>query len=165
MDELMTPIQAARRPLVVGWWQPTTYQVETAWRRGDNSFTRPTDERFDADRPIPWGAGGRLWTSYPHQHGALLKMKCVEPHQDPWIGADADYCGEQLSMFWLLRAGGDVWFSVVGHEPVKMTPGHFVLFDDSVTHHVMSERLWAGVSWQQWPVDFAADKRVNSVNR
>ena len=81
----------------------------------------------------------------------LLRLKNVEPHNDPWVGMGSEP-RKRRAIFWLLNGGRSSNRRIVhfgcGGKIVTMRPGDFVVFNDARTHWVMSGRVWYGAAAQ-----------------
>lgn len=136
-----------------GNFAPSLEQIKHANKHCDDSFCASSNDSFN--RSIPntgeWKIAGK---------GILLRLRNVEPHDDPWVSNGSDP-SVRRALFWLIHANGkagqrkffnqtklnDVWFGC-GKSQVKMKVGDWALFDDSKKHWVMSDHIWRGASWQ-----------------
>lgn len=133
--------------------RPSLEQVAHACRTADDSFCQKSKPEFNVDIPKIDGfeyAGDAV----------LLRLRNVEPHNDPWVSNGNDP-RVRRAVFWLLHISGgknqnrgynqtkldDVWLGC-GKDKIKMRVGDWVLFDDSKDHWVMSDHIWRGASWQ-----------------
>lgn len=153
--------------LFQGHHEPTKAQLADARRWADDSFCASAPlsfmENFPATFPNSneWGFG----TETP----ILLKLKNVEPHDDPWVGSNLDGYDfdnppvgwdkfgapmERLAIFWVLsiathsRHVNPIIHLGCGADVAKLKVGDFVVFDDQVTHWVMSDKTWHGAAIQ-----------------
>jgi hypothetical protein len=131
--------------LLTGSLTPTKAQLNMARAKADDTFCTIVDAEFMSNFP---SFEGFVVASAP----ILLKLKNVEPHNDPWVGNGAEP-GVRRAIFWLLEGGGQSAFSLplvfgCGRKYHKMKPGDFVVFNDVVDHWVMSEKLWRGAAAQ-----------------
>lgn len=137
-----------------GKLMPSREQIAHAQKNADDSFCTSSCDDFNLDIPDTgdWKIAGK---------GVLLRLRNVEPHDDPWVSDGKDPRARR-ALFWLIsvsdRAGqgrtgfnqsklDDVWFGCGGKQ-IKMHVGDWVLFDDSKKHWVMSDHFWRGASWQ-----------------
>lgn len=131
--------------LTSGSQAPSRLHIDEVRARGDSTFCYCASSEFMQDFPR---AGG--WVH--DQSAVLLAMRDVEEHTDPWTGMDDEPLG-RAAIFWLLEGGGSPAFPegivfCCGGRYLKMRPGDFVVFDDSVEHMVFSESLWRGAAVQ-----------------
>ena len=77
-----------------------------------------------------------------------LRMKCVDPHTDDWVG-NGNKPRRYMAAFWVLDVSGfnDLWIQV-GNAAERMYVGDFVIFKDSVMHSVVAKNTWRGVAYQ-----------------
>ena len=128
-----------------GFMPPSKQQLDQLRRLADESFCAISNEEFM--RIVPSFEG---WQ--PAEVGAtLLKLKNVEPHDDPWVGRGAQP-RVRRAIFWLMHGGESysgrgVYFGC-GRHSVHLKPGEFVVFNDTVKHWVMSHKQWRGAAWQ-----------------
>jgi hypothetical protein len=120
-------------------------QVQELMKRADDSFCVNSSDEFMISFPVVEG-----WEP-AEMNATLLRLKCVEPHDDPFVGADEEP-KVRRAIFWLVRGGGigrntPLIFGC-GTESVTLNPGDYVVFDDSVDHWVMSEKVWYGAAIQ-----------------
>ena len=136
-----------------GHFIPSSEQVKHANKHGDDSFCASSNDSFNKSIPDTgeWKIAGK---------GILLRLRNVEPHDDPWVSDGSDP-RVRRALFWLIQVDGnngqrkfsnqtnlkDVWFGC-GKSQVKMQVGDWALFDDSKKHWVMSDHIWHGASWQ-----------------
>lgn len=127
-----------------GTQQPTLAQRRTVRELADDSFTRTLPSDFG---PLPCGPSWKpdLTT------GVALRMRCVEPHTDDWVGS-GKYPRRYAAVFWLVDMPKfEELFLQVGAEAKRMRVGDFVVFKDSVLHSVISKRMWRGCAYQVRP--------------
>lgn len=124
---------------------PTAEQVAHARKWADGSFCVSSDLGFMSNFPSFDG-----WKS-AEERATLLCLKNVEPHEDPWVGMSKPP-RVRRAIFWLLQGGFAHDDKVIhfgcGGKFAKMRAGDFVVFDDSKTHWVMSDRKWRGAAVQ-----------------
>lgn len=124
---------------------PTPEQLAHARKWADSSFCAASDEGFMRNFPMFDG-----WQP-ADSHATLLRLRNVEPHDDPWV-ARSKPPRVRRAIFWLLQGGFAHDERVIhfgcGGKIVKMRAGDFVVFDDSKTHWVMSDRVWRGAAIQ-----------------
>jgi mannose-6-phosphate isomerase-like protein (cupin superfamily) len=128
-----------------GRLKPERFQLEEARKNADGSFCVNYSEQFGTHFPVFEGFT-------PADSGILLKLKNVEPHEDPWVSRQKEPRARR-SIFWLLEGGGQAGYGSCIHfgcgaKIIKMFPGDFVIFNDSKTHWVMSEKQWRGAAVQ-----------------
>ncbi len=126
--------------------QPHAQQIKEVLKWGNDTFATQCTQQF-ADLGLPRVTLNEV-DYEPNDRPILLALKNVHPHNDTWIGLGEEEPLERLAVFWVLKCGEPIWFGVVGHEPVKMHAGDYVVFDDSQTHFVLAEKKWHGASWQ-----------------
>jgi len=132
---------------------PHSLQLAHARKFADDSFCVSVDDEFN-NLPIPKIEGLENSGS-----GILLRLKNVEPHDDPWV-ENSSAPRARRALFWMLdvstRAGGSsldrtrlssIWFGCGGQQ-VELKVGDWVLFNDAKKHWVMSDHIWRGASWQ-----------------
>lgn len=132
-----------------GFLQPTKAQLLQARKRADSSFCTLSDDDFVQHFPTfdGWQRADRGTT--------LIKMKNVEPHDDPWVNG-ADEPRARRAIFWLLEGRSNygrshIYFGCGKSPIITMKPGDFVIFNDKITHWVMSDRQWIGAASQLQP--------------
>jgi len=130
--------------------QPTKEQVRLIKLNSDDSFCM----NVDADFNPPAIAG---FTFCRHEMTGLA-MKCVEPHEDPWVGSHEE--GDtgngppgRRAAFWLIATQRyhDPILQV-GTMSARMKSGTLVIFDDRILHSVISMKKWWGLAYQLRPV-------------
>lgn len=127
-----------------GTQQPTPAQRRMVREFADDSFTTKLPSDFG---PLPCGLGWRpdITTS------VALRMRCVEPHTDEWVGT-GKYPRRYAAVFWVVDLPRfEELFLQVGTEAKRMRVGDFVVFKDSVLHSVISRRVWRGCAYQVRP--------------
>mgnify|MGYP001145119447 CR=1 FL=1 len=128
-----------------GRLNPSKHHLLEARQKADSTFCVSASDEFMQDFPtvLGWKPAGMTAT--------LLKLKCVEPHDDPFVGGGEEPTVRR-AIFWLLRGGGIDYRQPLifgcGAMSVKMRPGNYVVFDDTITHWVMSEKVWYGAALQ-----------------
>ncbi len=131
--------------LHTGYLKPTKEQLVLARKNADSSFCALAGEAFMSD--FPTFEGWQNATPTP----VLLKLKNVEPHDDPWVSNGSEPRARR-AIFWLLEGGktyhGARIFFGCGGQVIQMKAGDFVVFNDKKTHWVMSDRQWIGASMQ-----------------
>ena len=131
--------------LTTGRLQPKTFQLDEARDRGDDSFCTCSSNAFMDNFPSfeGWEAGDT--------EPILLKLKNVEPHSDVWVGKGSEP-RTRRAIFWLLQGGetysGQGIFFGCGRKHIRMRHGDFVVFNDSISHWVMSNTKWYGAAIQ-----------------
>lgn len=128
-----------------GFQEPSKIQLMEAKSEADASFCAASSEAFMSVFPQFQG-----WQS-AEKTATLLKLKNVEPHDDPWVSRGGQP-KVRRAIFWLMEggwacSGAGVVFGC-GRATVRLVPGDFVVFNDSTTHWVMSNRQWLGASIQ-----------------
>jgi hypothetical protein len=128
---------------------PQRFQIDEARVKADTSFCVSFSDEFGAHFPSFEGF-------VPDSNGILLKLKNVEPHEDPWVSHTREPRARR-AIFWLLEGGGQNAYGQklifgCGAKHIKMGPGDFVVFNDRITHWVMSEKLWRGAASQLRPI-------------
>jgi hypothetical protein len=126
-----------------GTQHPTAAQRRMVRDLADDSFTTTLPRDFG---PVPCGSAWKpdLTTS------VALRMRCVEPHQDDWVGAGRPR--RHAAVFWLVDAPKfEDLILHVGTVAKRMRTGDFVLFNDSVMHSVFAKRVWRGCAYQVRP--------------
>lgn len=120
--------------------KPSAFQKRMLKEYADDSFTAVVPESFgEAPCSIPW--------ELDRSTGVALRMKCVEPHVDEWLGKLRPI--RHAGMFWLVEiAKFQDLFLQVGKEFRPMREGDFVIFNDGVLHSVCSRRIWRGYACQ-----------------
>jgi hypothetical protein len=132
--------------LATGFLKPERFQVEEARVKADDSFCAAASAAFINNLPSFDG-----WEN-AYDTATLLKLRNVEPHSDAWVGRGPEP-RVRRAIFWLLEGGGQSAFGLplifgCGRKHIKMKPGDFVVFNDSIDHWVMSEKLWRGAAIQ-----------------
>lgn len=132
--------------LATGHRKPERFQIDEVRVRADSSFCVGSSDQFAQSFPAfdGWENGDTSAT--------LLKLRNVEPHCDEWVGRGSAP-RVRRALFWLLEGGGQSAFVQrlifgCGRQFKTMEPGDFVVFNDSVNHWVMSEKLWRGAAIQ-----------------
>ena len=121
--------------LETGTQTPTAAQRRMVREIADDSFSRTLPQTFGS---APCGSKWKQDATT----GIALRMRCVEPHQDEWVGA-----GKQprryAAVFWLVDMPKfEDLILQVGTVAHRMWPGDFVVFKDSVLHSVFAKRVW-----------------------
>ena len=125
----------------IGNQQPTAKQQRIALAIADDSFCTTLPHDFGI---VPCGS---KWT-HDRTTGIAIKMKCVEPHKDDWVGS-GKRPRRYAAIFWLVDVHDYINVIVqVGTESHRMVGGDFLVFDDRVLHSVFAHRLWRGISYQ-----------------
>jgi hypothetical protein len=124
-----------------GSQQPTPAQRRTVREIADDSFIRTLPADF-GDVPC-----GSKW-KHDETTGIALRMRCVEPHSDDWVGT-----GKQprryAAVFWVVEMPKfEDLILQVGGVAKRMRQGDFVVFKDSVLHSVFARRVWRGCAFQ-----------------
>lgn len=133
-----------------GFLPPTREQVRSIKKHADESFCSTVPETFGL---VPTHDG----YSFSHRELTALSLSYVEAHQDPWVSDHRDGDGEdgpdkRRAIFWLLdTAEGNSVILHAGTRMMRMKPGDFVVFDDSIMHSVYSPRKWWGLAYQLRP--------------
>lgn len=132
--------------LETGFLRPTREQIQHLRKNADESFCATSSENFvRAGFPLTYG-----WIN-AESTVTLLKLKNVEPHDDPWVSRGAEPRARR-SIFWLMEGGqthsGEGIFFGCGRTSMRLKPGEFVVFNDKITHWVMSNRIWRGAAIQ-----------------
>lgn len=130
----------------IGHLKPTPEQVRHLRKWADDSFCSSSDEAF-VQAGFPSFEG---WVR-PDDTALLLRLKNVEPHSDPWVARGPEPRARR-ALFWLMEGGGinrqqGVFFGC-GRSVKRLRPGDFVVFNDTSTHWVMSDRFWRGAAVQ-----------------
>ncbi len=141
-----------------GKLMPTAEQVHHARRLADESFCVVANRDFMANFPIV--DGWEVGTETP----ILIRLRNCEPHSDPWVGrfnskptlgwdAVQQEPIERRAVFWVIDTGpksrfGTNMFFGCGADTIRLTAGDYVVFDDRITHWVMSDRVWRGAAIQ-----------------
>ena len=124
-----------------GTQTPTPAQRRMVREIADDSFTTTLPQHFGS---VPCGS---KW-QHDATTGIALRMRCVEPHQDDWVGA-GKYQRRYAAVFWLLDMPKfEDLILQVGTVAQRMRPGDFVVFKDSVLHSVFAKRVWRGCAYQ-----------------
>lgn len=130
------------------------HQLREIKTHADDSFCTSASIEFDTH--IPAYSGWKMFGSI------LLKLKNVEPHEDPWTGPTTISVKRGVfhrssprarrAVFWVLDAGKNakhgLWFGTEGSKPIKMKTNDYVVFDDRRLHWVIADNFWLGVSAQ-----------------
>lgn len=133
-----------------GFLKPTREQIDEVRVKSDDSFCVGSSESFMANFPSFEGF------EPADQSAILLKLRNVEPHEDPWV-ANTSAPRSRRSIFWVLEGGGQEgrfsWPLIfgAGGKTLRMKPGDFVVFNDAKEHWVMSTKLWRGAAIQLRP--------------
>jgi hypothetical protein len=134
--------------LATGHLNPERFQIDEGRLKADGSFCSCSSEKFMSNFPQFEG-----FTS-ANDAPILLKLRNVEPHDDPWVGPGKEP-RTRRAVFWLLEGGGSTSSTFTcpvifgcGRQFKSMKPGDFVVFNDRITHWVMSEKLWRGAAVQ-----------------
>ena len=124
-----------------GTHHPTAAQRRILREIADNTFTTSLPTNFGS---VPCG---NAW-KYESETGIALRMRCVEPHQDDWVGAGKKP-RRYAAVFWLVEMPNfEDLILQVGTVVCRMRPGDFVVFKDSVLHSVFARRVWRGCAYQ-----------------
>ena len=128
--------------------QPSKLQLDEIKKHADSSFCATSSAEFMTNFPTLDG-----WTADATASKAiLLKLKNVVPHDDEWVGS-RPIPKSRRAIFWLLAGGASheqpvgVHFGC-GRQTVFLKPGDFVVFNDAITHWVMSDKIWFGAAIQ-----------------
>jgi hypothetical protein len=134
---------------------PTMAQVKEARATADDTFCTSASKEFALHLPTFDG-----WVPDQNSTPVLLSLANVEPHDDPWVGHWQDEPSERRAFFWVLSVPKDAnaWLGV-GDKHTRLRKGTFVVFDDSVTHWVMSSKKWFGAAWQLVPAGVYTRKK------
>ncbi len=127
--------------LAQGTLTPLKSQLKELRAWADESFCTTASKEFASHFP-----GFRGFTN--DQLPILLKLKNCEPHDDPFLGEEPPV---RRAIFWLMEGGSHRFYFGCGGKHIKMQPGDFVVFDDSIVHWVMSEKQWRGSASQLRP--------------
>lgn len=150
-----------------GHQKPTSAQLAYVRSEADESFCSSASSEFDMRIPCPTGY------VFDPRTITLLTLKNVEPHDDPWVGADAPgwnrgredpppgwtYDGpvNRRAMFWVVSLPRfQELFLHVGTMAKRMRAGDWVMFDDRILHSVISNRKWYGCAYQLTPEELSA---------
>ena len=129
--------------ITIGRHEPTKYQKWYLWQKADDSFEQKADmAKFGHNLPSA-PLGYKMDTT----DTLILKCKNVEPHTDSWSGESRPPCVRR-SLFWLVDCKQHIYFGLRRYNAIKMKQGQYVVFDDTVEHYVMSDKLWVGCAWQ-----------------
>lgn len=144
-----------------GFHAPSRRQIAHLREEADESFCQtPVSERFDYNIPCPAGY------AFDPKTVTLLTLKNVEPHDDPWVGAEPYSRGidqpppgwahdgpvDRRAVFWVVHLPKyHELFIQVGTMAKRMRAGSYVVFDDRVLHCVLSTRKWYGCAYQLVP--------------
>ena len=131
-----------------GHLTPLKFQLDEAKRLADSSFRTVSSDLFLSHFPYVPGFENA-------EPGALLlKLRNVEPHNDPWVSQGSKPKARR-ALFWLLEGGQNADHAPLifgsGRTFIKLQPGDFVVFNDAVDHWVMSEKQWRGAAMQLRP--------------
>ena len=127
-----------------GTQHPTPAQRRMVREIADDSFTTTLPQDFGS---VPCGGAWR----HDATTGIALRMRCVEPHQDDWVGAGKKP-RRYAAVFWLVDMPKfEDLILQVGTVSHSMRPGDFVVFKDSVLHSVFAKRVWRGCAYQVRP--------------
>lgn len=132
--------------LETGFLRPTREQLQHLHKNADESFCATSSENFIK-------AGFPVFNGWVNAEGTatLLRLKNVEPHDDPWVSRGAEP-KVRRAIFWLMEGGftysGEGVFFGCGRATRRIKPGEFVVFNDSTTHWVMSNKTWRGAAIQ-----------------
>lgn len=129
----------------IGFMPPSKDQLAHLRKWADDSFCTNSTEEFMHCFPSFDG-----WV-HAEDTATLLKLKNVEPHDDPWVSR-GPAPKVRRALFWLMDGGntysGQGIFFGCGRATKRLKPGEFVIFNDSITHWVMSNRTWRGAAIQ-----------------
>lgn len=143
MQIAMSPLKPCSEVAVIyhhGNQKPSAFQKRMLMEYADDSFTSSVPESFGE---VPCRPPWRLDRST----GVALRMKCVDPHIDDWIGEGNPK--RHAGMFWLVEiAKSQDLFLQVGNAFHRMREGDFVIFNDGVLHSVCCSRIWRGYACQ-----------------
>ena len=132
--------------LETGYLAPTLEQLKHLRKNADESFCATSSENFVKAR-FPSTVG---WIN-AEDTATLLRLKNVEPHDDPWVSRGSEP-KVRRAIFWLMDGGrsysGEGVFFGCGRGVTRLKPGQFVVFNDKITHWVMSDRIWRGAAIQ-----------------
>lgn len=127
-----------------GTQHPTPAQRRMVRDIAEDSFTATLPQDFGS---VPCGSKWR----HDATTGIVLRMRCVEPHTDDWVGA-GKYPRRYAAVFWVVDLPRcEELFLQVGTEAKRLRAGDFVVFKDSVLHSVISKRVWRGCAYQVRP--------------
>ena len=125
----------------IGNQQPTAKQKRITLAIADASFCTTLPNDFGM---VPCG---RAWM-HDRTTCTAIKMKCVEPHKDDWVGSGRRP-RRYAAFFWLVDVRDYESVIVqVGTEAHRMVGGDFLVFDDRVLHSVFARRVWRGIAYQ-----------------
>ena len=130
-------------------------QLAEAKAKADESFCRQSSEDFMVGAPKIIGYVPAM------KDATLLKLRNVEPHDDPWVGYEPhpfypevhgidwtmDGPKNRRAVFWLLHSPKPIHL-VCGGQARCLKTGDYVVFNDSLMHCVLAERTWIGAAWQ-----------------
>ena len=121
-----------------GYQKPSKSIVELTMKYADDSFM----SGFQTDEKLPGHDEFHLHLN------TLVALKCknVEPHSDEWMGADDIL--NHWAIFWLVQTRAPWIYIQVGDAYERLKLGDYVVFQDSVTHCVVSDRVWRGIAYQ-----------------
>jgi hypothetical protein len=127
-----------------GYHRPLKSQVEEAQKYGDDEFTTLASKDFTSNLP-------KIEDREPDQNAILLKLRHVEPHDDPWVSnGEEPTQPDRRAVFWLLK--GDLHLQVA-NSYWHMHAGDFAVFNDALVHSVVATRQWLGSAWQLKKLD------------
>ena len=130
----------------LGFMPPSRAQLAELRKLADDSFCVTSTLEFM--KPCFPAVDG--WVN-AEDTATLLRLKNVEPHDDPWVSRGAEP-KVRRSIFWLMEGGftysGEGVFFGCGRATRRIKPGEFVVFNDSTTHWVMSNKTWRGAAIQ-----------------
>ena len=131
--------------LTQGFFAPSKKQIVEVRKNADESFCQISTKEFM--KPFPSFEGWQC----AEESATLLALKNVEPHDDPWVSRGREP-RVRRALFWLLDGGqtfnGEGVFFGCGRESVRIKPGEFVVFNDTLKHWVMSNKKWFGAAIQ-----------------
>jgi hypothetical protein len=139
-------------------------QLAEAKAKADESFCTQSSEDFMIGAPKITGYVPAM------KDATLLKLRNVEPHDDPWVGYEphpfypevhgADWSMDgpknRRAVFWLLHAPKPIHI-MCGNHFRKLRRGDYVVFDDSKLHCVIADAKWIGAAWQIMEERYAKD--------
>jgi hypothetical protein len=130
--------------LETGHLTPMTWQVKEARGYADESFCTMSSKVFCGNLPK---VAGLHMADQP----VLLKLRNVGPHEDPWVsGRPEEAPQDRRAIFWMLEGKSPLHLHV-GTQAARLSPGDWVLFDDSIMHSVVCASPWRGAAFQLTP--------------
>lgn len=124
-----------------GFLRPSDAQIKTVCKIADDSFCSVIPKDFGS---VPNAVG---WLN-DLSTAIALRLKCVEPHKDDWVGG-GQHTKTHASIFWLLKLNGkEPLILQVGNDMREMRESEFIVFDDSKYHGVFAKKIWTGIAIQ-----------------